>query len=70
MGRYYDGDIEGKFWFGVQPSNDGEFFGCVEQEPTDINYYTEVKKNLINFLKKTKDTMTKCWIKRVFLKKK
>jgi hypothetical protein len=41
MGRYYDGDIEGKFWFGVQPSNDGEFFGCVEQEPTDINYYTE-----------------------------
>ena len=22
MGRYYYGDIEGKFWFGVQSSND------------------------------------------------
>jgi len=28
MGRYYDGDIEGKFWFGVQDSNDAEFFGA------------------------------------------
>lgn len=27
MGRYYSGDIEGKFWFGVQPSDDAEFFG-------------------------------------------
>lgn len=24
MGRYYHGDIEGKFWFGVQPSNVAE----------------------------------------------
>ena len=22
MGRYYDGDIQGKFWFGVQDSDD------------------------------------------------
>ena len=27
MGRYYDGDIEGKFWFGIQDSSDGDFFG-------------------------------------------
>ena len=27
MGRYYSGDIEGKFWFGVQSSADGTFFG-------------------------------------------
>lgn len=27
MGRYYNGDIEGKFWFGVQASNDADFFG-------------------------------------------
>jgi hypothetical protein len=27
MGRYYTGDIEGKFWFAVQPSNDPAFFG-------------------------------------------
>ena len=24
MGRFYDGDIEGKFWFGVQDSSDIE----------------------------------------------
>lgn len=28
MGRYYSGDIEGKFWFAVQGSDDAEFFGC------------------------------------------
>ena len=27
MGRYYSGDIEGKFWFGVQTSDDAEQFG-------------------------------------------
>jgi len=27
MGRYYNGDIEGKFWFGIQDSNDASFFG-------------------------------------------
>lgn len=30
MGRYYNGDIEGKFWFGVQPSEDIFFFGGTE----------------------------------------
>ena len=30
MGRYYEGDIEGKFLFGVQSSDDGEFFGAKE----------------------------------------
>ena len=27
MGRYYSGDIEGKFWFGVQSSDDASAFG-------------------------------------------
>ena len=38
MGRYYNGDIEGKFWFAVQSSNDADFFG-VEGEATHVNYY-------------------------------
>ena len=38
MGRYYEGDIEGKFWFGVQSSDDGEFFGAQEQESSLIDY--------------------------------
>tara|TARA_Y100000768_G_scaffold362913_1_gene322086 strand:- start:353 stop:733 length:381 start_codon:yes stop_codon:yes gene_type:complete len=37
MGRYYSGDIEGKFLFGVQESNDADFFGTKGQ-PEDIIY--------------------------------
>jgi len=39
MGRYYSGDIEGKFWFGVQPSDDADFFGDVGQHPEELDYY-------------------------------
>ena len=39
MGRYYYGDIEGKFWFAVQPSTDPAFFGMEEIEHNFINYY-------------------------------
>ena len=34
MGRYYEGDIDGKFWFGVQSSSDADYFGV-----DNINYY-------------------------------
>ena len=36
MGRYYYGDIEGKFWFGIQDSNAPERFGCCES--SNIRY--------------------------------
>lgn len=38
MGRYYEGDIDGKFWFGTQSSDDGEFFGAKQQEPQFVEY--------------------------------
>jgi hypothetical protein len=38
MGRYYSGDIEGKFWFGIQSSTAPERFGC--QQRTDIILYS------------------------------
>jgi len=38
MGRYYSGDIEGKFWFGVQASDDADFFGGQQAEPSSIQY--------------------------------
>jgi len=38
MGRYYSGDIEGKFWFGVQDSNDADWFGCIGHT-SHLNYY-------------------------------
>lgn len=38
MGRYYSGDIEGKFWFGVQSSYAPERFGG---EALDCYYYDD-----------------------------
>lgn len=38
MGRYYRGDIEGKFWFGVQSSDDADFFGGQSAEPSELDY--------------------------------
>ena len=38
MGRYYTGDIEGKFWFALQPSDAPSRFGGTEQEPAYITY--------------------------------
>jgi hypothetical protein len=55
MGRYYWGDIEGKFWFGVQSSDDADFFGGERTEPTAINYsYTE------DDIKDIQDGITNC----------
>jgi len=39
MGRYYDGDIEGKFWFGLQSSNAADRFGVIGQPPEYLEYY-------------------------------
>jgi len=39
MGRYYEGDIEGKFWFGIQSSDDADFFGSVGFQPDHLEYY-------------------------------
>jgi len=38
MGRFYHGDIDGKFMFGVQSSDDANFFG-VEGESRSLDYY-------------------------------
>ena len=38
MGRYYSGDINGKFWFALQSSNAPSRFGGYENEPNYINY--------------------------------
>lgn len=39
MGRYYSGDIDGKFWFAVQPSDAASRFGGEVCEPNYIEYY-------------------------------
>jgi hypothetical protein len=52
MGRYYTGDINGKFAFGIQASDDADFFGQIGSQPNYLEYeYTtedlpNIKKGL------------------------
>lgn len=39
MGRYYSGDIEGKFWFGLQSSYCADRFGVECDQPNYVDYY-------------------------------
>ena len=39
MGRYYSGDIEGKFWFAVQNSDAADRFGVTGVQPQELYYY-------------------------------
>ena len=39
MGRYYSGDIDGKFWFAVQGSDASERFGGNGSQPEYTEYY-------------------------------
>lgn len=39
MGRYYDGDINGKFMFAVQSSTAADRFGSTYTEPSYVDYY-------------------------------
>ena len=60
MGRYYSGDIHGKFWFGVQSSMVAtDRFGCQESEPDHVDYYVEEEQlpTINEALKKIEDKM-------------
>lgn len=39
MGRYYFGDIEGKFAFALQASNAADRFGVIGEQPEVLQYY-------------------------------
>ncbi len=57
MGRYYSGDIEGKFMFAVQPSNAGERFGA-EDVTNYVEYYVDRERydNIVNELNEIEKT--------------
>jgi len=38
MGRYYNGDVQGKFWFAIQGSDAPERFGAFERDREYIDY--------------------------------
>jgi hypothetical protein len=42
MGRYYSGDIDGKFWFGVQSSDAADRFGRIGEQPPYLVYYFDI----------------------------
>lgn len=54
MGRYYNGDIEGKFWFGIQSSDDANFFGS-EGDCQYLEYYFDEDQ-----LPQIKDGINQC----------
>jgi hypothetical protein len=58
MGRYYSGDIEGKFWFGVQSSKAADRFG-VRGESSYISYYfdEENKEEVEEELKRLEESL-------------
>lgn len=59
MGRYYHGDIEGKFWFGVQSSDDADFFGD-EGTSSYLSYYFEKDQHhekIIDGIKKCREAL-------------
>lgn len=39
MGRYYNGDISGKFWFALQSSDAADRFGASGEQPDILKYY-------------------------------
>ena len=39
MGRYYSGDIDGKFWLAVQSSDDANYFGVKGEQPNLLEYH-------------------------------
>ena len=59
MGRYYSGDIEGKFWFALQSSDAASRFGGIESEPQYIQYYFDEDhlKEVQAELKRIEDTL-------------
>ena len=47
MGRHYHGDINGKFQFAIQSSNDADFFGVIGYQPEHF-FYNFKKDDLAN----------------------
>ena len=46
MGRWYQGDIEGKFWFALQSSDAADRFGIKGMQPNQLQYYF-IEENLV-----------------------
>jgi|TARA_R100000482_G_scaffold54230_1_gene19443 hypothetical protein len=56
MGRYYTGDIEGKFMFAVQGSDAGERFGAVESNVISYSVSRGCYDDIVKELKSIEDS--------------
>ena len=65
MGRYYNGDIDGKFWFAVQPSNAGERFGAKEISPYYIEYEIDREDSYKDIVKELEGIESNSAIKKI-----
>lgn len=66
MGRYYNGDIEGKFWFALQSSNAADRFGVTGEQPETLHYYFD-EDNLADINAEIKAIEDKLGFKRVVI---
>jgi len=59
MGRYYSGDIDGKFWFAVQSSNSADRFGVTGYAPEylEYNFVDSDKEGVQRELKKIEQSL-------------
>lgn len=59
MGRYYHGDIEGKFWFAVQSSMAAQRFGGNYAEPDYVtfDFQTEDLDDINDEIKRIEDNL-------------
>lgn len=59
MGRYYSGDIGGKFWFALQSSTAASRFGVDYTEPNFVyyNFYEEHLEDVQAELKRIEDKL-------------
>lgn len=63
MGRYYNGDVDGKFMFAVQSSDAHKRFGAEELEPAYISY--EISRDSYDDIVWELDSIDKGSIERV-----
>ena len=71
MGRYYDGDISGELWFGVQSSDAADRFGVKGQVDKELSkslvrnvhlYVILLKKNIYQKLLKRLGRLKNLWV--------
>ena len=58
MGRHYWGDIEGKFMFAIQPSDDADCFGVTGYQPDHLEYWFDDVEPVNEGIQKVMDELS------------